>query len=492
MNTNEEQACGACGEPASIHPVDGPNGVLKCGVYVEPGRDLKRLRLTLKARPKRPDPTPEQERALERRQVISERIQENLRQRQALFAAGAEADAECPEWDRLAPNALVDIEAITYGLGTCEAFLPRELSDDRKRRWHLILDPIEDPRAHGFMLFREPADPSQAPSEALLEALRGTRVQMPMDLLRTRDAQIACALDDIKGLEAERARLRAAFFEVARSLLPDATSELEAVPIQDAVISMLGRVDQLRETAKGAEQRIEKIQGEWSKSNSELNTAAVERDRARKERDNARAQLEAQPFDSDQLIRLAYLLGCERVPFPAVGAKAIEVIEAALEGLGAKTGDSLLNAVARHRERIEVKPKVKAKETAGTEILSGKHQLGQEFTKAIERLDQADQDAAKSVARISGRLGEIVGSIRDANAGWAGTAARVERLENWRRRISARPNGAPVLVSLDKRTDERDGLVSVIDRALDYISSRADEIHFQGPAKLIAILKGEV
>lgn len=76
MNTNEEQACGACGENASAHPIDGPNGVMKCGVYVEPSRELKKLRLAVKVAPKRPDPTPDQERARGRREAFAERIQE--------------------------------------------------------------------------------------------------------------------------------------------------------------------------------------------------------------------------------------------------------------------------------------------------------------------------------------------------------------------------------------------------------------------------------
>lgn len=276
MNTNEEQACSACGEPASTHPVVLDQGDKQCRTYIEPGRDLVRLRLAVKAAPKRPDPTPEQERALGRREAISERIRENLDQRKALFLAASAADMECPEWDRLAPNALVDIEVITYGLASCEAFLPRELSDDRKRRWHLILDPIGDPRVHGFMVFCEPSDPSSAPSEELLALLRGKKdfgnivdrealsIDEEVRLQEKRNSDMLgevralidawdgeTTLDGIKRLKKRIEDLEVAppwraFMQIAAELFPDAPDELMQVPLEDAVTSCLGRIKSLR------------------------------------------------------------------------------------------------------------------------------------------------------------------------------------------------------------------------------------------------------
>lgn len=351
MNTTDTRPCGGCGEPASAHPV----------LHERP--DLAERQLLVERRDGLGHPADGEGEAPEARRrfvgialqeaLLNEALDANLRARREMFAAGAAVNERLHSTMRIGDTS-ADPEALIYALGSFKSFVPKELSDANGRRWHLVLEPEspEDASRKGFAIFRElgPNDDC-VPSEELLDVLRGKK-DFGNIVAHERFVDFDDALKQIEQArrerdEAVRGRAQdgemlgnwsASFRDIAIELFPDAPDELMQVPLEDAVTSCLGRIKALRKVEaerdlsdgalRDALQRVRKIQGEWSKANTELNTAAVERDRARQERDNARAQLEAQLLTVDQTTSLAYALGCERVGTPRLGDTMIAVATA--------------------------------------------------------------------------------------------------------------------------------------------------------------------
>lgn len=267
---------------------------------------------------------------LEQRTAISQRIDRNLVERRALFAEGAALDALCPENQRVT-HPLMDIEAIAYGLGSCSSVVPRELTDELGRRWHLVLDPKAEQSSHGFSLFLDLAMPDGHPSPELLSLLRGTE----------KFGNLAAELPDIRSLvdarDGESTRvavarvlgeLRAGLHEVAAALFPECSPQITAMPAADAFAAMVGH-------ARGMHRTL-------TEANAREQRAAVERDQARRERDEAKQRMGYRPLSSDQVIRLAFLLA---VPMDQLGDALIEAVE---------------RVITEGRERLEVQAKVKA------------------------------------------------------------------------------------------------------------------------------------
>ena len=357
-----------------------------------------RLNLDLPPRAPRPDPTPEQVEARIRRDVLAERIQENLVARKRLFDAAAKADADCVEWERIG-DPRCDVEALQYALGSFGSFVPRQLDDDQGRKWHLILDSARNERPREFLLFRELSDSSTDPDPLLLEVLNGRDLAnaMPEYAMRAELRRTAYERDEWKDrcLRSER-RAEDAPIEIRdRSLaLAEKLCVASSTPWGE-LLAIAGEVTTDAYVARRALEKAGVVEKVWHALGAIGEEALVKHlERWRAER-TLQEQQAPSTLSADQVLQLAYALGCERVQMSILGEVMIETA-AALK---------------------------KDAEQSAAQLAAIKADL------ASRRAEVAVQTARQTVV---------------------GAEARIQKLEGWRTRLSSR------------RPDLADGPVSVV------------------------------